>query len=117
MTVQQTRRPAGNISFVGETEERRTPAPVAIEMTVPPSYGASHRKHIETCVEDLVQDLCAKIDELRQQLKTIEDILLQSAAKSKHSLNEHVTVCIKLNDEIMHTQDIINELKAAAQNA
>jgi hypothetical protein len=100
--------------FVDEVDRAAGDLPRNLDVQ-PPTYGGPQRDAINSVVDGIVGDICTKISELQRSLKTIEDQVLQSAAKSKHSLNEHVVLCVKLNDEIRHAQDVINELKIAAE--
>lgn len=108
MTITHTPRKANLSHFIDEVDRATLPSPV---------YGGPQRDAINSVVDQIISDLCGKIAELRNSLNVIEQQVLQSAAKSKHRLNEHVTLCIKLNDEILHAQDVVNDLKAAATDA
>lgn len=81
----------------------------------PPSYGDQHRGAISSCVDALASDLCEKIGALRKALDQIEQHVLQSAAKSKGVLNDHVAVSVRINDEILHMQTVIAELAEDAR--
>lgn len=76
----------------------------------PPAYGVPQRDAIGSIVDGLVVDLCQRLNEIRETLDKIEQQALESAAKAKGSLNDHVGVCIRLNDEITHTQTVIAEV-------
>lgn len=86
-----------------------------IEKHTPPSYGEQHRGAISSCVDALASDLCTKISALRVALDTVEQHILQSAAKSKGVLNDHVAVTVRINDEILHMQTVIAELAEDAR--
>jgi len=86
------------------------PTLVHQELT-PPAYGAAHRDGISSLVDAITTDLCEKVAQLRKQLDHIAQAALQSAARSKGSLNEHVIVCSKLNDEVVRLQDVITGLE------
>jgi hypothetical protein len=86
--------------------------PVAVKPPLkPPAYGGPAREAIGSVVDNIVDDLCRKLGAIRETLDKIEQQALQSAARAKGALNEHVTVCIKLNDEISHMQAVVAEIK------
>lgn len=91
---------------------QRTPLPTN-EMK-PPSYGGPQRDAINSIVDGVVSDICIKIGELRHTLDDIEQQVLEGAAGAKHALQDHVQVCIKVTDEIAHTQRVIAEIKTSA---
>lgn len=78
----------------------------------PPTYGGPQRDAINSVVDGIIGDICGRIGDLRKTLDDIEHQVLQSAAKSKHALNEHVSVCVRINDEIRHMQEVVADLKA-----
>jgi hypothetical protein len=92
----------------------------AIEMTPaqhkPPSYGAPQRDAIGSIVDGLVDDLCQRIGGIRETLDQIEQQALQSAAAAKGSLSDHVSVCMRLNDEINRTQAVVAEIRQQMAN-
>jgi hypothetical protein len=61
-----------------------------------------------------VQDICRKVGDLRTTLDEIEKQVLQGAAAAKLKLQDQILICIRVNDEIMHMQDVVTELKAQA---
>jgi hypothetical protein len=83
---------------------------IAPQELKPPTYGGPQRDAINSVVDGIIGDICEKVVELRKLLDQIEQQVLQSAAKSKHTLNEHVALCIKINDEVMHAREVITDL-------
>lgn len=81
-----------------------------------PTYGGPQRDAINSVVDGIVGDICSKVADLRKMLDTIEQQALQSAAKSKHRLNEHVETCVKINDEIVHMREVVADLMEAASH-
>lgn len=77
----------------------------------PPEYGAPKREAIGSIVDGLVDDLCQRIGAIRKTLDEIEQQALQSAAGAKGSLNDHVAMCIRLNEEVNRTQAVVTEIK------
>lgn len=103
------------IRQIGEDNPpRRTPVPTN-EMK-PPAYGGPQRDAINSVVDNIVGDLCGKINDLRHTLDDIEQQVLSGAAGAKHALHDHVTLCVKVNDEITHMQAVIEDIKAASKN-
>lgn len=90
---------------------RRTPVP-SNEIR-PPSYGGPQRDAINSVVDGIVGDLCGKIGELRKTLDTIEQQVLEGAAGAKKSLQDHILVCVRVNDEITHMQEVVEDIKAS----
>jgi hypothetical protein len=80
----------------------------------PPTYGAPQRDAINSVVDNIVQDISAKISELRKTLDAIEQQVLEGAALTKHALQDHVDVCVKVNDEISHMQRVVEDIRALA---
>ena len=79
------------------------------ELTAP-SYGEDQRKFIDTCVENIVSDLCRRMEDLHSQLKTIEQQVLASAEKARAALREHAAVCVRINDEIKAMSIVISDI-------
>lgn len=76
----------------------------------PPGYGEDHRKFIDACVENIVTDICKRLQDLHAQLKAIEDQVLASAERARGALREHVAVAVRLNDEIRAMSMVITDL-------
>jgi hypothetical protein len=126
MALQQSARaPAGNlgnmlndIDRVTEDDRRRQGEHGLRQQEVhPPSYGGPQRDAINSVVDGIVGDICSKIGDLRKTLDAIEQAVLQSAAKSKHTLNEHVSTCVRINDEVVHMREVVAELAEQAREA
>lgn len=88
-----------------------------LRQEVVPSYGGPQRDAINSVIDGIVGDICGKIEALRKMLDQIEQEVLTSAGKSKHSLSEHVSVCTSINDEILHMREVIAELSERARDA
>ena len=91
----------------------RTPIPT--NDIKPPTYGGPQRDAINSVVDNIVSDICGKIGELRKTLDDIEQQVLEGAAGAKTALQDHIQVCIRVNDEIVHMQDVIEDIKTSAQ--
>lgn len=91
---------------------RRTPIPN--NELKPPAYGSKTRDAINSIVDSLVGEICDKIESLRHTLDDIQQQVLEGAAGAKHALHDQVSLCAKLNGEIEHTREVIEEIKAAA---
>jgi hypothetical protein len=76
----------------------------------PPSYGEPQRNAIDSVVDGIVGDLCKKIGDLRKTLDDIEQQVLEGAAGAKRVLLDHILVCVRVNDEIVHMQDVVKEI-------
>jgi predicted amino acid-binding ACT domain protein len=92
-------------------EGRLTPLP-ANELK-PPSHGAPTRDAVNSIVDGLVSDICGKIADLRHTLDDVEQQILEGAAATKHALQDQVSLCAKVNDEISHMRKVVDEIKAA----
>lgn len=90
---------------------RRTPVP-ANEIR-PPAYGGPQRDAINSVVDNIVGDICGKIDALRKTLDAIEQQVLEGAAGAKTALQDQVLICVRVNDEITHMQEVIADIQAA----
>jgi hypothetical protein len=91
------------------------PHQIAAIAKQPPTYGSPQRDAINSVVDNIVGDLCGKIGELRKTLDAIEQQVLESAAGAKHALQDHILVCIRVNDEISHMKGVIEDIKQAAK--
>jgi hypothetical protein len=76
----------------------------------PPAYAAPTQGAIDSVVDNLVDDLCRRINGVRETLDKLEQQALQSAASAKIALKDHLQVCVKLNDEIRHMQAVVMEI-------
>lgn len=94
---------------------RRTPLPTSDLTNKPPTYGGPQRDAINSVVDNIVSDICGKINDLRKTLDEIEQQVLEGAAGAKHALQDHISICVRVNDEFVHMQDVIAEIKASAQ--
>lgn len=94
------------------TMPRITPVPPN-ELKVP-SYGGPQRDAINSVVDGIVGDICTKIGTLRHTLDDLEQQVLEGAATAKHALQDHVQVCIRVNDEVERTRIVIDDIKAHA---
>ena len=81
----------------------------------PPTYGENHRQAIHSCIGALSTDICARIQQLREMLDAIDKSLLQSAEKSRNTLDEHVALSSRIDDEIKHMTGVITELAEQAR--
>ena len=81
----------------------------------PPSYGDNHRQAIHSCIGALSTDICSRIQQLRATLDSIETALLQSAEKSRHTLDDHVALSARIDDEIKHMTGVVAELAEQAR--
>jgi hypothetical protein len=91
---------------------RRTPVP-APDIR-PPSYGNPQRDAINSVVDNIVGDICGKIADLRKILDALEQQVLEGAASAKGALHDQVLICVKVNDEIVHMQEVVEEIRAGA---
>jgi hypothetical protein len=82
-----------------------------------PTYGEDQRKFIDTCVENIVGDLCRRMEDLHTQLKTIEQQVLASAEKARGALREHAAVCVRINDEIKAMSIVISDIAEQSRAA
>jgi hypothetical protein len=80
-----------------------------------PAYGESHRNAVTACVDGLITDIGSKIETLRKVLDTIEQRALESAARSKGILVDHIETCSQLNQEIERISDVVARLATTEQ--
>jgi hypothetical protein len=83
---------------------------------MPPSYGGPQRDAINSVIDNVVADLCDKIAVLQGMLKSIEQHVLEEASLAKSKLKDHVSICVRVNDEITHMREVITELKQSVEN-
>ena len=82
-----------------------------------PSFGEDQRKFIDTCVENIITDLCKRMEDLHAQLRTIEQQVLSSAERARGALREHAAVCVLVNDEIKTMSIVISDIAERARAA
>ena len=92
----------------------RHQTPVPANEIKPPSYGGPQRDAINSVVDNIVGDICGKVAELRKTLDAIEQQVLEGAASAKTALHEHIQTCVKVNDEILHMQEVIEQIRTSA---
>jgi hypothetical protein len=73
----------------------------------PPSFGEAQRDAVSAIVGNMTDELHKKIVSIRGTLDKIEQEALQSAANAKGLLNDHIIVCVRLNDEIERMGDVV----------
>jgi hypothetical protein len=95
-----------------EINTQRAASPATRTM-LPPGYGDPQRDAINSVVDNVVQDISRKIDDLRKQLDALEQQVLVGAAKSKLALHGQIQVCVRVNDEITHMGAVIEEIAAS----
>jgi hypothetical protein len=91
------------------TDEQRTAIQTDLK---PPSFGASRRQGIDTLVEDLSDQICKKINDLRETLDAIQLKVLESANNAKIMLQDHVSICVQVDDELNHMRKIVDDIGA-----
>jgi hypothetical protein len=110
MNVQQA--PSAAISTLKDRIDRVT-HPVhrepAQELS-PPSFGAEHRGAIDSIVTGLVGNLSKRIADLHAVLDQIEQSVLSSAERAKSRLEDHVAVCVRVDDEIRAMKSVVEDL-------
>jgi hypothetical protein len=72
---------------------------------------APHRAAINTVVDNIVDDICKEIAELRHALDDIEQRILESAAGAKHHLSEHAGICVSFKGEVARIRQAIESIK------
>jgi hypothetical protein len=70
-----------------------------------------HRAAINTVVNDIVDDICKEIAELRHALDDIEQRIMESAAGAKHHLSEHAGICASFKGEVARIRQAIESIK------
>lgn len=103
----------------GTVSSRRADLPRPDLMPPPPQvpvpqYGAPQRDAIAALVDDHVQDVCERIDGLIKQLDAMKQQVLVGSATAKQVLNEHIGICLSVNDETDRISDVIDTLAKKA---
>jgi hypothetical protein len=114
MTLQN----AANLShYIDQIDNIAARSAVTKPEATPPVYGGPQRDAINSVVDNILVDICGKIRELRGTLDAIEQVVLESAAQSKSTLNEHVDVCVEVDGELRRMQSVVASLKAATHGS
>lgn len=109
MNMQQSpRKPAAEVAPYLEQIDRATEPAVRRE---PPTFGEASRGAIDSVITNLADSLSKRIGELRGILDEIEQHVLESAAQTKATLENHVAVCVRVDDEIRAMQIVVKDLK------
>ena len=82
----------------------------------PPRTGEAERDAINAIIDGGLQFLCGNLADLHQRLNDLEQQALVRAADAKAMLNETVSVCIKIGDEVAHTKAVIAEIEARGRD-
>jgi hypothetical protein len=108
MNVQQ---PSAALSGLKDRIDRVTHPPrrEVAELT-PPSFGEEHRGAIDSIVTGLVGNLSKRIADLHALLDQIEQSVLSSAERAKSRLEDHVAVCVRVDDEIRAMKTVVEDL-------
>ena len=91
---------------------RRTPLPV--NELQPPPYGEAQTSGVNSVVGSIVDDICRKINDLRETLDEVEQQILVGAAAAKTALHDQISVCVRVNDEILHMRKVVEENRTTA---
>jgi len=88
--------------------------PIPTNQLKAPTFGQSTNGAINALMDRMTEDICSRSRALRKQLDDIEQIVLERATRTKEKLGEQVALCVRLNDEIDRTADLIADLKELA---
>jgi len=102
MNIQQHKTELDRLNRATVSAERRDLAP--------PSFGEEHRGAIDSIVTGLVGNLSKRIEELRNILSQIEQQVLTSAERAMSRLEDHVAICVRVDDEIRAMRVVIDDL-------
>jgi hypothetical protein len=94
----------------------RDATPILKNEYAAPSYGGPQRDAINSVIDNIVGDLCGKIETLRKTLDEIEAQVLKGAAGSKGALHDQISMSVRVNDEIVHMQAVVKEIQQAAES-
>ena len=78
---------------------------------VPADDSVSQRDAIHNVVDTVANDFGKGVKAARDALNEIEQQYLESAARAKGALNDHVEVCSKLNGEVARWRETIATIK------
>jgi hypothetical protein len=106
MTIQHTAVPPAN-EYAPENQ--------ALDL-LPPEFGDQHRNVIATCVNGLVANVCDEIKALQGALASMQQQVIQSGARSKHALDEHLSLCIRVHDEADRLREVVTDLERRADD-
>lgn len=106
MTLQTAPRTAGLAQLLDQIDT----AVAETKPLTPTRHSENHRNAITACVDGLVTNQSDKIDALRRALDAVQQRALESAAKAKRALEDHVIVTDRLDDGIRHIQDLVADL-------
>jgi len=77
----------------------------------------NHRTAIVSLVDNLATALTTQIGTLQTTLKRIEQQVLTSAERSRAALQDHVSVCERVSDEIKHMSEVVADLERDTRDA
>ena len=100
--------------YVDQVDDAAADRQVTTAPLTPPAYGQPQNDAINSVFDGIVQDLSRKLGELRARLDEIEQLMLTGAAKAKVALQEQISLCVRIDDEINHAAKVIAELREQA---
>jgi hypothetical protein len=98
---------------LAETQANALNTAVANTAAKTPVFGGPERDAINAVVDKSVQNICERISTLHAALDEIQQEALERNAQIKLQLTDHVSISVKINDEITHMQAVIAELRAS----
>jgi hypothetical protein len=87
--------------------QRHAPPPPQVPV---PQYGAPQRDAISSLVDSHVREVCERVDELREQLDKLKQQVLVGSAAAKETLNEHIALCLRVNDETARIAGAVDDI-------
>jgi len=86
------------------------------QMTAP-IEGDQTRSAVMAIVDNLAIELGDEIKGLHDRVERLHELVIQSSARSKNALNEHITTCRQVRAEITNLSSVVAALeKAHADN-
>jgi gas vesicle protein len=87
------------------------------KVLAPKTVEENHRTAIVSLVDNLATALTTQIGTLQTTLKRIEQQVLTSAERSRAALQDHVSVCERVSDEIKHMSEVVADLERDTRDA
>jgi hypothetical protein len=98
------------LARVDQAAGRRPELPVEQLHIEAPAYGAAHRQLIDGAVDSIARDITEKIKAYQNRLADLQQQVLSNVADAKHNLTQTVGVCMRINDELAHIGNVIEDI-------
>jgi len=81
-----------------------------VDTLQPPALGEAKRDAIKSLIDGVSTELSKRVKAVHGTADRLEQTMLQSAARAKAILDDHVAVCQTIDDETTRLESILDRL-------